>query len=165
MANDSYPPESYEVGCEDVSSQDDYKVGPGKPPKQMRFQPGQSGNPKGRPKDSRNLSTIFHKVGRQMVNVTENGRTRRIPKSEAILIQVHNKALAGKERGISDYLQAYKTFGLAGLPEEKDGSNLEREKAVFADFVRRLQECSPDQKGAAEESNEAEEKPPCKDWQ
>ena len=28
----------------------DYEIGYGKPPKQTRFKPGQSGNPRGRPK-------------------------------------------------------------------------------------------------------------------
>ncbi len=35
----------------------DYEVGYGKPPKEHRFQPGQSGNPKGRKKGSRGLKT------------------------------------------------------------------------------------------------------------
>lgn len=56
MANDSCPSEVH-----------DYKVGPGKPPKHTRFKPGQSGNPKGRPKGSQNVKTVLNKVGRESV--------------------------------------------------------------------------------------------------
>ena len=39
---------------------DDYEVGYGKPPKSRQWKPGQSGNPKGRPKGARNrLGTQF----------------------------------------------------------------------------------------------------------
>ena len=36
------------------SDDEDYEVGYGKPPKDSRFKLGQSGNPNGRPKGSRN---------------------------------------------------------------------------------------------------------------
>jgi hypothetical protein len=39
-----------------------YSVGYGRPPKHTRFKPGRSGNPKGRPRGSRNLSTEMQKV-------------------------------------------------------------------------------------------------------
>jgi hypothetical protein len=35
----------------------DYEVGDQRPPKHSRFKPGQSGNPRGRPKGSVNLRT------------------------------------------------------------------------------------------------------------
>jgi len=37
-----------------------YEVGYGKPPRHTRFEPGVSGNPHGRPKDAKNLSTLVH---------------------------------------------------------------------------------------------------------
>ncbi|MFL0357263.1 DUF5681 domain-containing protein [Erythrobacter sp. GH1-10] len=39
---------------------DDYEVGYGKPPKNTRWQKGQSGNPSGRPKGARGLKTDLH---------------------------------------------------------------------------------------------------------
>ena len=42
------------------SSDDD--VGYGKPPRSRRFKPGQSGNPKGRPKGAKNRDTILREL-------------------------------------------------------------------------------------------------------
>ncbi len=41
----------------DQTSTGGYDVGYRKPPKHTRFKPGQSGNPRGRPKGTKNLKT------------------------------------------------------------------------------------------------------------
>jgi Family of unknown function (DUF5681) len=75
------------------SSDGTYSVGYGRPPEATRFKPGQSGNPKGRPKGSKSLTTLFIKELGRPVILKENGKTRRVPKAEAIVKQVINKAL------------------------------------------------------------------------
>ena len=42
-----------------------YQVGYCRPPLHSRFKPGQSGNPKGRPKQSRNMRTIVKQVSQR----------------------------------------------------------------------------------------------------
>ena len=69
----------------------DYKVGYKKPPLHTRFQKGQSGNPRGRPKGSKNFSTLLAEALNEPVVVTEDGRRRRISKRELGLKQLANK--------------------------------------------------------------------------
>ena len=45
----------------------DYEVGYGKPPKSGQFKPGQSGNPKGRPKGAKNFKTELATVLANMI--------------------------------------------------------------------------------------------------
>ena len=50
-----------------------YEVGYGKPPQHTQFKKGHSGNIKGRPRGSRNASTLLDEALRERVMVTENG--------------------------------------------------------------------------------------------
>jgi Family of unknown function (DUF5681) len=121
----------------------DYEVGHGKPPKSTQFKKGQSGNPKGRPKGSKNFATVYHKVGREFVTVKENGRTRRLTKQEAIARRFTNAALTGPDRAIRDYVNITRA-----LPEpEPDGLVAagvpESHQKVMADIIRRIRDCEP----------------------
>jgi hypothetical protein len=50
----------------------DYEVGYGKPPRQTRFKQGQSGNVQGRPRGSKNLTTVMLKELSEKVTISEN---------------------------------------------------------------------------------------------
>ncbi|MGH7071958.1 MAG: DUF5681 domain-containing protein [Acetobacteraceae bacterium] len=71
-----------------------YEVGYGRPPRHTRFAKGTSGNPKGRPKDARNLATLLGEVLAERFAVTENGKRRTITKREAIITELVNKSAA-----------------------------------------------------------------------
>lgn len=77
---------------------DEYEVGYRMPPRSSQFTPGRSGNPKGRPRGSRNASTLLDEALKERVTVSENGRRRKVTKLEVILKQLVNTAAKGDHR-------------------------------------------------------------------
>ena len=77
-----------------------YEVGYGKPPHKTRFKKGQSGNPLGRVKGSKNLSKLLLQALDEPVVVNENGERKQITKAEAMIKQLVNKGASGDARSI-----------------------------------------------------------------
>jgi hypothetical protein len=67
------------------------QVGYGKPPREHRFQPGKSGNPRGRPKGAKGLKAELTEEMNEWVTITSEGKQRRVRKRRLII-----KALAAK---------------------------------------------------------------------
>lgn len=78
----------------------DYDVGYGKPPKASRFKPGQSGNPRGRPKVAKRVDTLADLLLNRTVNITENGRVQQVPYYHAIRLALLAKILRGDVRAV-----------------------------------------------------------------
>jgi hypothetical protein len=89
-----------------------YKVGYAKPPKSGQFEKGSSGNPKGRPKGSKNLAKIVLQESRQRVRVKGPHGTRTVTKLEAAMMQIGNQAAQGELRA------ARELFSLVQRSEE-----------------------------------------------
>lgn len=68
-------------------------VGYGRPPVAGRFKPGRSGNPKGRPKGSRNLKSIVQRELDKKISMREGEKTRELTKKEAIVTATINRGL------------------------------------------------------------------------
>jgi len=94
------PPKRHSGNCE---------IGKGRPPLTTRWKPGQSGNPKGRPKGAKNLATIFNEALNQKFEIREKGRPRTITAREGIVRRVVNEALKGNIKATA--------FALAKEPE------------------------------------------------
>jgi hypothetical protein len=86
------------TGGEQSVAKNDYLVGYARPPQQFRFKPGQSGNPKGRPKGAPNLKTIVERALRKTVKVREGNEVRNKSTLQAILDTHATKARKGDAR-------------------------------------------------------------------
>ena len=114
-----------------------YEVGFGKPPEASRFKPGQSGNPRGRPKGVLNLATTVQKALRERVTVVEHGRRRQVSKLEATVTQLVNRAAKGEPRATQQLLALVATVeGNAATTTSLGKSQSDRE--VMASILLRL---------------------------
>lgn len=84
-----------------------YEVGYGKPPVATRFRPGQSGNPKGRPKGARNrrpalneerLKDIILAEAYREITVRDGDRNMTVPMAQAIVRALAVNAAKGQHR-------------------------------------------------------------------
>ena len=100
---------------ENDNKQGGYEIGYGKPPRHTRFQKGQSGNFRGRPKGAKNFTTIADEALREPVVINENGRRKTATKMEVIVKQLVNKAAKGDHRSIQ-LLMAYVEKHLPARP-------------------------------------------------
>jgi Family of unknown function (DUF5681) len=63
----------------------DYEVGYKRPPKETRFKKGNNANPRGRPRGSKNLATLFEEALNTPVETVEGGRRRRRTKRDVVI--------------------------------------------------------------------------------
>jgi hypothetical protein len=89
------------------SSSASYRVGYGRPPKDHRFQPGQSGNRKGRPKGAKNTVTLLREILDRKIEVRTGSTVRKISVREAILTRFAESALKGDTKSAAFLLQRY----------------------------------------------------------
>lgn len=88
----------------------DDAVGYKKPPRHSRFQPGKSGNPRGKQKGVRNFGTDVKRTLEVLVRLNDQGRARRVSTQEAVLLRLREKALKGDARSLVQFLELAKIF-------------------------------------------------------
>lgn len=104
-----------------VRNDDDYKVGRGNPPKHGQFKKGQTGNPGGRPKGSKNLATLIMEAARAPVTAMIDGKPRKISKVQATTMQLATKAAGGDLKAVVrflDWVDEIETRAAAARPSQ-----------------------------------------------
>jgi hypothetical protein len=111
-----------------------YKVGYGKPPKHSRFQPGHSGNQRGKAAGARHPTTILKQSLLEAVLVKQSGREIKTTKLKVFIAQIINDAMR------ADYFSVVLLFRYTGLglklsePTRAQGGGISPEAA---DLIRR----------------------------
>jgi len=82
----------------DRTSKSGYEVGYRKPPKHTRFKPGQSGNPRGRPKGTNNLKTDLMEELRENIVIREGDQSHKVSKQRAFVKTLVARTLKGDAR-------------------------------------------------------------------
>ena len=108
------------AGGEDKGAPSEYKVGKYRPPVEKQYRPGQSGNPKGRPRGRRNTKTIIERVLEEPVSVRLGEKTRTLPMFEAILYAQAARAVQGDVRSAGFVFDLAEDFmdSVAGTGQE-----------------------------------------------
>lgn len=78
------------------TEQADYEVGYSRPPKHSRFQPGRSGNPRGRPKRATSPMAVLRAELLRKIRIRENGKLIYVTNLEAIIKRTVADTLSGK---------------------------------------------------------------------
>ncbi|SDH02998.1 DUF5681 domain-containing protein [Propionivibrio dicarboxylicus] len=77
-----------------------YQIGYKRPPKEGQFSKGKSGNPKGRPKGSKNFMTLLDKELDQSIVVSENGKKKTVTRLQAMVKRLVAEALQGEKKSL-----------------------------------------------------------------
>jgi hypothetical protein len=111
-------------------------VGHGRPPREHQFQPGQSGNPSGRPRGAKNESTILREILARKIAHRSGDRVRKITVLEGILLRITDDALRGSIKSAAFLLNRFAAL-VSGELQVQDLSDEDRE--VLEAFARRLE--------------------------
>ena len=118
-----------------------YVVGKGRPPLLTRWKPGQSGNPKGRPKGVKNIMTYFlHELSKK-IDIKQRGEIRKVTAREAIAMTITNLALKGDPKllpliiGLDREISAVQER--EKLPTSTEGMTPEEAANLFRQHLKR----------------------------
>lgn len=98
-----------------------YEIGYRRPPVNNQFKKGKSGNPRGRPKGSKNFLTLLEQELDQTIIVNENGKKKSITRMQAMVKRMVADALQGNLKSL---LALVEIMRRTGKFEESDTQGL-----------------------------------------
>jgi hypothetical protein len=114
-----------------------YAVGYARPPTSSQYQPGQTGNPKGRPRGVRNASSMARDALERTVNVKVNGTWRKMTVRKAAYLRLAERAAGGDAKAL-DYLLSLESQERApGSDQAETQRSAAQDLAILQDFFDR----------------------------
>ena len=131
-----------------LTQDDSYRVGPGRPPPQFRFKPGQSGNPSGGKRKGNSitpdLKEALERALRMKITLGRGDRQRTVTKAVAGIEKLVNEFVEGDRFARRDLIALAKTLGLdltMGHGKMIESALLEaftaNDQALLDDYVQR----------------------------
>ncbi len=118
---------------------DTEKVGYCRPPRATRFRPGQSGNPRGRPRKPKPVQDLLATELRRRVVIRENGHEQRIPKLELVMKRLVNDAIQGNYpavRLLIDMLKVAEESSDPGVADRTIEELNAEDREILARYIR-----------------------------
>jgi hypothetical protein len=129
------------------SKEEEYKVGPGRPPKEYQFKPGQSGNPKGAKKKKQTLDPAIAEILKQAlakkVKLTQGDKTRIVSMLVAGIEQLVAQFAKGDRHARRDVMTFAEKYGVNLIaPQTIKDSLAPNDQAILDRYIERV--TSPD---------------------
>jgi Family of unknown function (DUF5681) len=128
-------------------SDQDYRVGPGRPPREHQFKPGQSGNPTGARRKPRSiapdLKALFERALSEKVTLRQGEREKIISKADAGIQHLVNQFAKGDRHARRDLFALAERLGVelvaggAGLEQTFAAALSANDEALLDDLVQR----------------------------
>lgn len=115
-----------------------YEVGYKKPPKHSQFKKGEaSRNPKGRPKQSKNMNYLVWEAMSKKITITSDGIKKKVTVREAMAQRLIADALKGNQKAIDRVL---KIVGEVALKEREYSTQADLDKMLDRLSLEELQD-------------------------
>jgi hypothetical protein len=116
---------------DDTINRTNYAVGYCRPPVHTRFKPGQSGNPSGRVRGSKNLRTLFHQILNEHIPLQDGTQSKSVTKAEALIRRLVIGALKGDSRSLMTLMRIAEQTGEF---EDKAHTDITRVERIIVEW-------------------------------
>jgi hypothetical protein len=143
--NNNHRTDSARAAASEMSEQE-YKVGPGRPPKEYRFKPGQSGNPKGakrKPKSmAPDLKVALECALNKTITLKQGDKERLITMAAAGIEQLVAQYVKGDRHARRDLIALADRLGvvMAGHQQALQETLAANHEAILSAYLQRQQD-------------------------